>query len=410
MDQALDSLTLYPLDDVDFFRLWGKEGRFYQVTTATNEGVDTRLRVFDPGGALIVENDDYEPGNPASRVYFQAPGGGWLAVAVDSPVPAGWGCRQYSIRAVDVPPTPTSTVTPAPLPTATSPPTAAPPPTAIPPEVMYDQYEPNYDFGTAANVGVGQTLGLNFNPYPAGSEAVDNDFFRLYVKAGERLLIETTELAPGLDTNIILYRGNGQVVTGNDDCAPGERRSCIEWTPEDTGLAFLLIGPVGPVPEATTAGARAYSLVIQEVVDETPTPTSTASGGSSFSTPTPVPEAMPTPVVRVRPLSPSPPTPTPRPRQSLTVNLTVYYDGNDNGAPDAGEGVVGVSVRLLDGLNNQLLGQAFTDAYGHAALTVATVGQVWVSVPYLGYNQAVRPPGKSLMIRVVPLRLPSLIP
>ncbi|HID63191.1 MAG TPA: hypothetical protein EYP49_10690 [Anaerolineae bacterium] len=49
-------------------------------------------------------------------------------------------------------------------------------------------------------------------------------------------------------------------------------------------------------------------------------------------------------------------------------------------------------------------------AASRAALTVATVGQVWVSVPYLGYNQAVRPPGKSLMIRVVPLRLPSLIP
>jgi len=277
---------------------------------------------------------------------------------------------------------------------------------------MYDPYEPNYDFGTAASVGVGQTLNLNFNPYPAGSDAVDNDFFRLYVKAGERLLIETTELAPGLDTNLILYRGNGQVVTGNDDCAPGERRSCIEWVPDDTGLAYLLIGPVGPVPEATTAGARAYSLVIQVVTDETPTltPTPAASGSSSLGTPTPVPEATPTPVVRVRPLSSSPPTPTPRPLQALTVNLTIYYDGNDNRAPDASEGVVGVSVRVLDGVNNQLLGQAFTDPYGHVTLTVATAGEVRVSVPYLGYNQAVRPPGKSLMIRLVPLRLPSLIP
>ena len=237
----------------------------------------------------------------------------------------------------------------------------------------------------------------------------------------ERLLIETTELAPGLDTNLILYRGNGQVVTGNDDCAPGERRSCIEWVPDDTGLAYLLVGPVGPVPETTAAEARAYSLVIQAVPDETPTPVLSeaegptsapaASGGRSSAAPTPVPEATPTPVVRVRPLSPSPPTPTLRPLQSLTVNLTIYYDGNDNRAPDASEGVVGVSVRLLDGVNNRLLGQVFTDAYGHVTLTIAAASdEVRVSVPYLGYNQAVRPPGKALAIRLVPLRLPSLIP
>jgi hypothetical protein len=92
------------------------------------------------------------------------------------------------------------------------------------------------------------------------------------------------------------------------------------------------------------------------------------------------------------------------------VDLTVYYDENDNRAPDASEGVTGMSVRLLDAVNNQLLGQAFTDAYGHVTLSVAAPGEARVSVPYLGYNQAVRPPGKGLTIRLPPLRLPSLIP
>ena len=133
-------------------------------------------------------------------------------------------------------------------------------------------------------------------------------------------------------------------------------------------------------------------------------------------TPTPDPLASPTlspavaKVVRVRPLVLAAPTATPRPSQPLTVDLTVYYDENDNRAPDASEGVTGISVRVLDAVNNQLLGQAFTDAYGHATLTVAASGEVRVSVPYLAYNQAVRPPGKAMVIRLVPLRLPSLIP
>jgi hypothetical protein len=67
-------------------------------------------------------------------------------------------------------------------------------------------------------------------------------------------------------------------------------------------------------------------------------------------------------------------------------------------------------VRVLNGVDNELLGQAFTDVTGHTSLTVAAPGEVRVSVPYLGYNQAVRPPGKALSIRLVPLRLPSLIP
>jgi hypothetical protein len=114
--------------------------------------------------------------------------------------------------------------------------------------------------------------------------------------------------------------------------------------------------------------------------------------------------------VRVRPLQLLPPTPTPKPMQSVTIDLSVYYDENNNRAPDASEGVAGLSVRVLNSLNNELLGQSFTDVYGHTSLTVAAPGEVRVSVPYLGYNQAVKPPGKALTIRLAPMRLPSLIP
>jgi hypothetical protein len=120
--------------------------------------------------------------------------------------------------------------------------------------------------------------------------------------------------------------------------------------------------------------------------------------------------ATPTPVVQVRPFSLAPPTATPLPLQSLHLAVTLYYDENNNNAPDASEGVVGVEVRALDSSSNQILAQTFTDGYGHAALTVTATGEVRLSVPYLGYNQSIRPPGKELVMRLTPLRLPSLIP
>lgn len=82
INQAMNDLTLFPRGDADFFTLWSKAGKYYQITTSTTEGVDTRVRVFDPTGALVAENDDYMPGNPGSRVSFMAPGEGWFAVAV----------------------------------------------------------------------------------------------------------------------------------------------------------------------------------------------------------------------------------------------------------------------------------------------------------------------------------------
>lgn len=436
IDQTLSGLTLYPEGDADFFKLWGKGGRFYQLTTTTSEGIDTRLRIFDPTGHLIAENDDYTPGNPASRVSFMAPGEGWFAVAVDSRAPIDWSCRVYTIAAVDVsPPTATPTATPGPPPTATRQPTATPLPTTIPGEVMVDDYEPNPNFEAAANIGVGQTLELNFNPYPAGSQGIDNDFFRLYVKTGDRLLIETRNLAEGLDTNLILYRDSGEPLLGNDDCEAGQRRSCLNWSPDYTGLAYILAGPVGTIPEAVAAGARAYSLVVMNLAGEGPLPVD--SGGQIFpaGTPTPaygqplpwavtplpptpvtgeseimLPSPTPTAAVVVRTYSMEPPPATSLPLQAVTVRLTVYYDENNNRAADASEGVAGLSVRALDSLSNRVLGQTFTDEQGYAAVSVSAMGEVRLSVPYLSYNQAVKPPGKELFIRLTPLRLPSLIP
>lgn len=426
MNQALGDLTLFPQGNVDFFQLWGKGGIHYQVTTHSGEGVDTRLRVFDPLGNLIAENDDYQTGSPTSQVRFQALGDGWFSIAVDSGVPTDWGCRRYKVTAVDVtPPTATATKTPKPRLTATR----TPPPTTIPAAHQPDMYEPNWDFERAANIGIGQSLKLNFNPDPPGSNAVDNDFFRLYVKVGQRLQIETQNLAVGLDTNIILYREDRSLIMGNDDCAPSELRSCLEWTPNLTGLIYILVGPVGTIPEATAGGVRDYTLTVTDQADQpTATPTRGVSQPQTPSNPananlpwavtplppttwpTSIPAATATPQLITRPLGGVAVTATPAAYQPIAIEINLYYDENDNKAPDPSEGLAGVSIRILDDNTNQRLGHLFSDSRGHAKLMVSAQEAVRVSIPYLSYNERITPPGDRITIRLSPLALPSLIP
>jgi len=406
INQVITDLTLSPMNDVDFFLLWAKAGRYYEITTGSSDGVDTRLRAFDPGGSLVAENDDYKTGSVASQVTFMTTVEGWYMVSVDSKAPMDWTCRRYNIKAIDIElPTPTPTLTGTPAltraPTGTM--------TPIPERLMPDEYEPNYDFNTAANIGVGQTIALNFNGWPAGSPEVDNDFFRLYVKQSEELLIETQDLAEGLDTNLIIFREDGNVVTGNDDCQAGERRSCIEWLPDYAGVAYILAGPVGTIPDLVSEGARAYKLSVTDQAGEnrrrnggnsrstglgaTPRAISTSSlYGQPLpwkvtplaATPTAAVEGIPflleTPQpgegskvqekgkgeVQVRSFSLAPATSTPRPLQPLNIEVTIYYDANNNRAPDMSEGVAGVSVRVLDAASNRLLAQTFTDNQGHA--------------------------------------------
>jgi len=125
---------------------------------------------------------------------------------------------------------------------------------------------------------------------------------------------------------------------------------------------------------------------------------------------TPSPESTPEPVLQVQTFSLAPATPTPLPVQPIVVELTVYYDENDNQAPDVSEGVTGINMQILDSLTNRVLGQAFTNSEGHATLFVSATKEIRLTVPYLGYSQAVKPPGGAFEIRIPALHLPSLIP
>ncbi len=99
------------------------------------------------------------------------------------------------------------------------------------------------------------------------SEAGDTDWALIHAEAGDTYLIETTNLAPGLDTRMILYRGfeeqrwDGMDEFGtNDDRAEGDPSSAISFTAPADG-SFL----VGIAEANSRAGLdQTYTLSIRK--------------------------------------------------------------------------------------------------------------------------------------------------
>ena len=147
----------------------------------------------------------------------------------------------------------------------------------------------------------------------------------------------------------------------------------------------------------------------------TPSPTPTINPNAPTITPTPsetpIPSPTPTPVpvvIIVKPL----PTPTPPglPTSQVPVSLMAYYDANGNNKFDPGEGIVGVSVRVIDLTTGDQLAQGFTDETGRVSFTVNAAGAVQLVVPFLNYSAIMPPSGGAAIIRVSARELPRAIP
>ena len=192
----------------------------------------------------------------------------------------------------------------------------------------------------------------------------------------------------------------------------------MTWSPDYTGMAYLLVGPVGLTPKGTKEESLGYKLSITDLSglpDPTPVPGYgepvpwTVGEPTVEGTAESEPTATPQPELQVKTFSLAPPTPTPLPAQPFTLELTVYYDENNNKAVDLNEGVTSINMQVLDSLTNRLLGQAFTDSQGHANIFISAAHNVRVSVPYLGYSQLVKSPGNQYEIRIAPLQLPNYV-
>jgi len=379
-----------PTPDVDWYAFYVQSGRRYRASTSNLDNVDTYVEVYTRDGNKIAE-DNNSGGGFASKVEWQGAYDGYYYVLVTNRI-ATTGSYDLTIE---------EPATPTPGPTSTPQPGA----TAIP---GLDQFEPNYDFDHATTLATGVTYSANFIPWGGGGE--DNDFYKLWVKPGLHFICETLELAPGVDTNMIVYDGNKNGIGGNDDVTLGDYRSRFAYFSTYEGWLYVLVGHGGRLP-ASELQNSAYKIRCELQVPGQATATSTPEpGGAPAPTSTPEPSATPVPPeeLTVRTLTTPTPVPatTPAPR-FIPISLLVYYDAKDDHQPGAGEGVAGISAQAYEVATNQLLAQGFTDEQGNLEFTVAAQGPVRVSVPFFGFSQLVTGEGASIYLRVPPQPLPA---
>lgn len=179
---------------------------------------------------------------------------------------------------------------------------------------------------------------------------------------------------------------------------------------------------------------------VQQPTSLAPSPSQDGKSVSSPSTPTNTNTSLPsastatsaTPFPSTS-LSPTPsPTSPPKPGSPglpASVDVVAYLDQNQNGAPDPGEGLLGLRVALLSVRTNSVQKTVSTNVNGHARLEWTWAGRVRVSLPDLNWSDLVDPYTMAsasrprsdvwstaedgslyLEVRVLPARLPAVIP
>ena len=391
-------LTFHNADDEDYFRFYTKEDRWYQATTSDLSLVDTLLEVYEEDEERI-ERDDDGGGGLASQVSWKADYDGYHYIVVKNNVQSA-GSYDLTLEEIGAPATQT------PSPTS---------PAGATPRAQADDCENNLDFFHACVLAVNEGQTFNFAP-PYGS-GPDNDFYKIWVKSGLHFRCQTSNLAPGLDPNIIMFSGPSwdSAIAGNDDVAKGNYNSSLTYYATYDGWLYVLVGTGDRTPPDTTDSS--YTFICEKSTESfsaestpRPTPTSAAPTATPTATTSGSPVATPTPEsqeLTVRPLTtPTPPAPvTPSPR-FVPVRLLVYYDGNGDGQPGAGEGIAGVSAQAYEIASNQLLAQGFTDEQGSLEFTVSAQGPVRIGIPFLAFSHLVTGAEADIQVRVPPRSLP----
>jgi len=391
-------LTFHTADDDDWFRFQAKDGKWYQVTTSDLDSVDTYIQIYDDDGDKVEENDDYGEGL-ASQVEWEAAYDGDYLIHVSKINDQTVGSYNLTLEE-------TSVATETPEPTNTP----VPGPTAIP---GADQFEPNHDFDHAATLATDVTYNANFVPW-GGGVTEDNDYYKIWIKPGLHFTCFTSDLAPGVDPNMIVYDGNRNGIGGNDDVELGDYNSSFSYFSTYAGWLYILVGHGGRLP-ASELENSSYKIRCEKEVPgttSTPTPTKTPQPSATPSPQdTPVPTPTPSDELTVRPLTTPTPVPVGTPASRfIPITLLVYYDANNDHQPGAGEGVAGISAQAYEATTTQMRAQGVTNEQGLVEFTIAAQGPVRVTVPFLGFSQLVAGEGADIHLRIPPHSLTGAVP
>jgi hypothetical protein len=158
-------------------------------------------------------------------------------------------------------------------------------------------------------------------------------------------------------------------------------------------------------PNVRLPGSATYSLTCQAAVPPTPAPAPSMGGGKAWP-------AAATPLsIELLSQPEDHPTPTPVVVVPQTVDVLVGYDRNANDEIEPGEGVQGISVRVVDVATNRELSHGFTSDSGTVRFIIATANPIRVVIPFLGATRDFRPGSPAAWTLLVPaVSIPGLIP
>jgi hypothetical protein len=384
--------NIYPVNNEDWFKIWAKDGKWYEVTVDNLSGIDSYVEIRNGSNAVVASDDD-GAGGYASQVDWGAGYDGYYYIRVINKV-GTTGTYDLTVEEISAP---------------------GPAPTAGPGPGIDDQAdncENNLNFDQACVIPANEYLTFNFTP-PL-PDMVDNDFYKLWIKPGLIYNCATSDLSPGVDPNMIVYDQNRNAIGGNDDVAPGNLNSSFAYYSTYEGWLYLLVGTGDRTPSDLYDSDYTLRCTREVPGQATATPAPSQSDPDPTATPTSVSSPLPTPTVPpaaaqldIRTLA----TPTPQPTEEaglhfIPVDLIVYYDANEDRSPGAGEGVAGVFVLAYDTATGEEIAQGFTDELGHLEFTAAAEGIVRLSIPYLGVGHLVGEGSGTVYVRIAPGAVP----
>jgi hypothetical protein len=380
-----------------------------------NYNIGMEIYSGSPGAlALVYSNVDTGDGNGA-KITTAFPGLGPYYIRIFQ-ISSYCSGSTYKLVYSYLPPTGTPSKTP----TLTK--TVGPTVTPYAGAPSSDRFEPNNSFDSATTIGLNVKYDkLNFVQWDVNSDEWDNDYFKVRVKPGMLVTCRTLDLTAGTDTNLILYDNDRNGINGNDDVnrAGGDLSSSVSYYVTFEGWLYGLAGEgfARPVAEQAVTG-YSYECTIGTQFTPTPAPTSTDAPDAPTRTPitpTPTETLIPTPTLTPTPpfvkVEPLPTATSPGlPMSQVPVSLLTYYDANNSNKYDPGEGIVGISARVIDLTTGKLLAQGLTDETGRVAFTVSAPGAIQLVVPYLSFSDIILPSGKAVTVRVSGRDLPRAIP
>lgn len=213
--------TLNPMGDVDFFAFEASAGQ--QVTIDVDaqsltpkSPADTVVTLYDGSGRQLAENDDESLDTRDSLLRFTVPTAGRYVFRIRDVAQRGGPNFAYRARVTL---------------------------TGGAPSSRFIESEPNNSIAQANSITPNVTIRGALDP------SGDVDFFAFQANAGQRLRIDVAakRLTPpsAADTVVALFDSSGRKLAENDDRAPGQLDSLLEFTFTATGRYFFSIRDFG---------------------------------------------------------------------------------------------------------------------------------------------------------------------